>query len=369
MDVRTMSTCVLVALLVGFVDAAQAQAPEITLSEALRRAAEQHPDIHLAQAEIRVAQGQLKQAGTLAYNPEVGASVGSASNPDTSLTSYEVELSQRFEIGGKRGARTDAARWRVEAAEARLARTRELVAAQVVRAFTLAALARARITTAREAEHVAEQLKDAATERLALGAGTQLELNVATAAIGRDRRSRLEAERTYATALLDLTAAVGLPAREPVVPAGEAPPTPEVEYSEDALVKLAVERRSDLTAVRADRAAAEADLRLARSLFWPDPALCVSAEREDLRTVRVGVSLPLPLWNRGQGESATAQAALEQADLTQTALQRQIEFEVRDAHQGYLLARQAEAGFDRETVNRLVENITLASESFRSGKI
>lgn len=56
MGVRTISTCVLVALLAGFLDAAQAQAPEITLSEVLRRAAEQHPDIRLAQAEVRVAQ-------------------------------------------------------------------------------------------------------------------------------------------------------------------------------------------------------------------------------------------------------------------------------------------------------------------------
>jgi cobalt-zinc-cadmium efflux system outer membrane protein len=369
MVVRTISTCVLVALLVGVVHAAQAQAPEITLSEALRRAAEQHPDIRLAQAEVRIVQGQLRQARTLTYNPEVSASIGSTEGPDTSLTSYEIELSQRFEIGGKRGARTAAARWRVEAAEARLARTRELVAAQVVRAFTLAALSRARIATTREAEQVAAQLKAAATERLALGAGTQLELNVATAAIGRDRRSRLEAERTYASALFELAAAVGLPARETVIPAGEPPPTPEVEQSEEELVKLAVQRRTDLTAARAERAAAAADLRFARALFWPDPAIGVSADRDDLRTVRFGVSLPLPLWNRGQGERAAARAAVEAADLTQASVQRQIEFEVRDAYQSYLRARQAESGFDRETVNRLAENITLASESFRSGKI
>jgi cobalt-zinc-cadmium efflux system outer membrane protein len=360
---------VLVALVVGFLDAAHAQAPEITLSEALRQAAEQHPDVRLAQAEVRVAQGQLSQARTLTYNPEVSASVGSASNPDTSLTTYEIELSQRFEIGGKRGARTAAAQWRVEAAEARLARTRELIAARVVRSFTLAALAQARIATAREAEQVAAQLQDAATERLALGAGTQLELNVATAATGRDRRGRLEAERTYATALFDLAAAIGLSARETVVPAGEPPPTPEVKQSEEELVKLAVQRRTDLTAARAESAAAEADLRFARSLSWPDPTIGVSAEREDLRTVRFGVSLPLPLWNRGQGDRATARAAVERAGLAQAAVQRQIEFEVRDAYQAYLRARQAEAGFDRETVNRLADNITLASESFRSGKI
>ena len=369
MRVRTISACVLIGLLVALIGEAQAQAPEITLSEALRRAAEQHPDLRVSEAEVRIAQGQLRQARTIAYNPEVSAAVGSTEGADTSLTSYEVELSQRFELGGKRSARIAAARWRVEAAKARLERTRELVAARVVRAFTLAALARSRIATAREAEQVAGQLQGAATERLAFGAGTQLELNVATAAVGRDRRARLEAERGYASALLELAAAIGLPARETVVPAGEPPPTPEVEENEAELVKLAMERRADLTATRAERAAAEADLRLARSLFWPDPAIGVSAERDDLRTLRFGVSLPIPIWNRGQGERAAAGAAVERAQLAQAGVERQIEFEVRDAYQGYLRARQAESGFDRETVNRLAENITLANESFRSGKI
>ncbi|MGH7528705.1 MAG: TolC family protein [Gemmatimonadales bacterium] len=369
MYVRAVCACALVMAFTALVESADAQAREITAEQAIRRALEQHPDIRVAQAEVEVAQGQLATARALSYNPEVTAALGSASNPDTSLTTYEIELSQRLELGGKRGARTTAARRRIEAAEARLARTRALVGARALRAFALASLGRARVASAQEAEEVANQLRGAATERLALGAGTQLEVNIAAAGVGRDRRTRLEAERAYASALLELAAAVGLPATQTVSPSGEPPAVPVVEKSEEQLVQLAVSRRQDLVAARAERAAGEAELRFARALAWPDPALGVSAGRDDFESVRFTISLPLPLWNRGQGERTTARAALARAELAEFTVRRQVELEVRDAYQAYQRAREAEAGFDRETVTNLTENLTLAGESFRAGKI
>ncbi len=369
MFVRAVCACVLVVASPALAGAAHAQAREITAEEAVRRALEEHLDIRAAQAEVEVARGQLAAARTLSYNPEVTAAIGSASNPDTSLTSYEVELSQRLELGGKRGARTTAARRRVDAAEARLARTRELVAARAVRAFALASLGRARVASTEEAEQVASELKRAATDRLALGAGTQLELNVAAAGVGRDRRARLEAERAYASALLELGAAVGLPAVQSVTPVGGPPAVTPIEKSEEDLVQLAVARRHDLRAATAERAAAGADLRFARALSWPDPAFGVSAGRDDFEAVRFTISLPLPLWNRGQGERSTARAALLRAELAESTVRRQVELEVRDAYQAYQRAREAESGFDRETVTNLSENITLAGESFQAGKI
>ena len=48
---------------------------------------------------------------------------------------------------------------------------------------------------------------------------------------------------------------------------------------------------------------------------------------------------------------------------------RSIEREARAAYAAYENARQAAEGFDREVVERLSENIDLARESFRAGKI
>lgn len=368
MVVRGVTACAL-ALGVLLARGATAQAPGITLADALRRAAELNPDIRSAEADVAAARGGLRGARLLAYNPELSGGLGRVTGPDTALTGFEVGVTQRIELGGKRGSRIRGAEARVAAAEARLERRRGEVSAQVYRSFMLALLARVRTETAREAEQVAAQLERAADERLALGAGTQLEVNVAAASASRERRSRLEAERAYASAVIDLAAAIGLPAAELPEPAGEPLLPPPETRSLDELIQLAVERRPDLRAATAERGAAEADLRFARGLAWPDPALGVAHAREDTRSWLVTLALPLPLWNRAQGTQAEARGALERARITETALRRRVELEVRDAFQSYARAREAQAGFDREAVGRLAENLQLAEESFRAGKI
>lgn len=369
MSVRHLLACV--PLLFGAVPGTlDAQARPLSLEQALSEAREKSLDLRLAEADVGVARADLKAARLRSYNPEAGFSIGPSSNSDTTLTSYQLGVSQTLELGGKRGHRRAAAERRVEAAEARLARTRELVFGRVRRAFGLALVAEARVATALEADSVATLLRSAAEERLRLGAGTQLEVNVAAAAAARERRARLEAERGLTSALLELGAAVGLPASDPVTPVGEVPRPPALALSEDSLVQLALERRADLAALGAEVAAAESEQRLARSLAWPDPTLGVSGgQEEDFRVLAFGLTVPLPLWNRGQGAQAQATAGLDRARLAEVLARRQVEREVRDAYRGLARAVAAEQAFDREAVERLRENLTLAEESFRAGKI
>jgi cobalt-zinc-cadmium efflux system outer membrane protein len=369
MSVRHLLACV--PLLFGAVPGTlDAQARPLSLEQALSEAREKSLELRLAEADVGVARADLKSARLLSYNPEAGFSIGPSSNSDTTLTSYQVGVSQTLELGGKRGHRRVAAERRVEAAEARLARSRELVFGRVRRAFGLALVAQARVATALEADTVAALLRSAAEERLRLGAGTQLEVNVAVAAAARERRARLEAERGLTSALLELGAAVGLPASDPVTPVGEIPRPPALALSEDSLVQLARERRADLAALGAEVAAAESEQRLARSLAWPDPTVGVSGgQEEDFRVLAFGLTVPLPLWNRGQGAQAQAAAGLDRAQLAEALARREVEREVRDAYRALARAVAAEQAFDREAVERLRENLALAEESFRAGKI
>ena len=369
MPVRHWLACV--PLLFGSVPGTlDAQARPLRLEQALGEAREQSLELRLAEAELAVAGADLEAARLLLYNPEAGFSIGPSSNADTTLTSYEVGVSQTLELGGKRGHRTAAAERRVEAAEARLARSRELVFGRVRRAFGLALVAQARVATALEADSVAALLRSAAEERLRLGAGTLLEVNVASAASARERRARLEAEQGLTSALLELGAALGLPASDAVTPEGGIPPALAPARSEDELVQLALERRPDLAALRAEVAAAESEQRLARSLAWPDPTIGVSGgQEEEFRVLEFGLAIPLPLWNRGQGARAQAGAGLDRARLAEAVARREAEREVRGAYRALARAVTAEQAFDRDVVERLRENLALAEESFRAGKI
>ena len=350
--------------------ALRAQAPSVSLREATTRALANHPDLRAAEADLAIANGELRTARTLAYNPALFASAGPATRGDTSVTNYQVGVSHAFELGGKRAARRDAAQLRVEAAEARRERIRANVAWRVQRSFYLALVARERLTVATEADSVAVALRTAAQDRLTLGEATQLELNVAAASAARDRRRRLDAERELASALIEFGAALGSPAGDTVVPAGAVPRFAAVPIRPDSFVAFALTRRSDLAALRAERGAASANLRFARALWWPDPEIGISTGREeDLRVTQFAISLPLPLWNRGQGQRAAASGAIDRTRVAEDSAERAVEREVLDAHQSLRSALASLDAFDRDVVERLSENLALARESFDAGKI
>lgn len=342
---------------------------QISLTEALRRAAELNPDVRIAEVDAVAAQRHARAARLWAYNPEFDVGLGRLGSADTSRASYEFGIAQRFELGGKRGSRIATADRRLVAAQSRQIRRRNEVAAQVTRVFLLAQVARMRLETAREAELVAGQLKTAAEERLRLGAGTQLEVNVAAAAASRERRARLLSEQAYASAVIELAATIGLPGAERPEPAGDLTLPPAEDRPEAELVTLALDRRQDLRASIAEREASAADLRGARALRWPDPALLVATGREESRLLRFRLSFSLPVLNRAQTERAEAAGFLDRAVIAEDAQRRRVEREVRDALQAYRLAREAYDAFDREVVERMSDNLRLAEESFRAGKI
>lgn len=350
--------------------AVEAQEQRITLPDALQRSMAENPEVRTAVAELAIARGQRSAAGVWRYNPQVFGFAGPAHNPDTALTSYQVGLTQSFELGGKRGSRVAVADRRIEAAEARVARQQALARARTRRAFALAVLARDRAATAVTAESVATVLRDAASERLELGAGTQLELNVASAAVVRERWLRLVAERQAISARFDLAASIGLPPDQFVDPEGPLPPLPETVPAEADLMALGEARRSDIAAARAEVQATQAGIRVARAQAVPDPQLGIAAgHNEDFSVTLFSVSLPVPVFNRGQGDRAVADAEAARAAIAADTLRIRAEREIRDSYRGFVKARDAVRTFDLQAVGALQENIALATESFQAGKI
>lgn len=360
-----------VGLVVAVVaSAGVASAKEITLEEALRLAEAEHADLKIAATDVEVASGELDQAGTIAFNPELGVEVGPTIGGPEDVIEYEVSLSQTFELCGKRAKRSAAARARRNAAAFRLEGARHILAARVRRAFYLAVVAKELVATAREAETVTAELKAAADERKKEGAGTQLEINVATAAQGRALSERLGAERRYREARVELAAAIGAGADADVEPAGGIGALGEMTIAEDAFAARSLERRQDLKALREDLAAAEADLDVARSQAIPDLSLgVVYAHEADKDVVLGALTITLPVWNRNQGGRQAASAAVRRAKLVQATTRREAERSARSAYVSYALAQEAVSAFDREVIEKLHDNLVMARESLRAGKI
>jgi cobalt-zinc-cadmium efflux system outer membrane protein len=351
-----------------------ADAQTITLEQALVRALQDSANIKTADAESKVAEGELVRAKTLPNNPTVSAGMG----PHTDLPAtdaagqreYAASLEQTLEIGGQRGQRVAAAKARLAGNQGRAASARQTVASRVRRAFALAATARERLATTRDAERVAAELQAFAVDRLTLGAGTQLELNVSRAAAGRARSERLIAERRFRIARTDLADAMGAPPAEVPEPDGPPPSLVVLSMGEEEFVRRAVAQRGDLATARQETVAAGHDLTLEKRLRIPNPSLAVTyARTPEERSLLFGVTIGLPLFNRNQGGIAIAGALSQRASTVEQNTARSVEREARATYAAYENAREGAEGFDREVVERLMENINLARESFEAGKI
>lgn len=117
----------------------------------------------------------------------------------------------------------------------------------------------------------------------------------------------LAAELALVQARQDLVKLLGLPpATELQLQAGAAP---SVNLACEGLAGLANDR-TDIAALREGYAAQDAAVRLAKMSAFPAPGLTINASRNESgnRFAGPAVSLTLPLWNRGRGTIAIAEA-------------------------------------------------------------
>lgn len=348
---------------------ASAQAEKITLETALRRA-EKHPNIAVAKSTTSMARGAQRQAGTWLFNPELSAAVGPRFGGSSTMLDFEVGVSQTIELGGKRRYRRGVATHRLRATTARLQRVRQLVRLRVRRAYALAVVAKQAVEVATAGERVAISLKRMATERMAQGAGNQLEINLAAAELGSARRTRLAAQQAYRKARFELASAVGVPATQSLEPHSGSVTAAKLSAREDALVKRALQNRPDLAASEAQRQAASAGVRLARALARPDLAIGVNYAREEgAQQVLVGVSISIPLWNRNRGGRSLAKAQLRRATVQQRYMRLEIERGVRLAYRRYRSANSAVQSLVKDGIGNLTKNLDLSREAFNRGKL
>ena len=105
MFARGFAACLFIAAELSLSGPAQAQTPGIMLADALRRAQEANPDLRIARSEAAAAQGIARGARRFTFNPEVGVEIGRLRETGGYRSAYSLGLSQRFELGGKRGSR------------------------------------------------------------------------------------------------------------------------------------------------------------------------------------------------------------------------------------------------------------------------
>lgn len=310
------------AMLAGalVVSSGVALAEPVSLVQALAQAAEKSPRIAQARALANSAEARARQAGA-APNPELSVQVenfaGTGVFQGFRSTETTLAVSQRFELGGKRGARVavasaerDFAFLSLKRAEADLARDIRLAHAELRAAEDRALLARENVAQARELARTARVLVEAGRDPPLRQLRADAVLSEAQAEEARRFGELLAARRLLADLIgssdPELSA---VPFYDEAAPGILPPATPTLDE------QLAA----------AECSAAQARIRVAQAEGVPDITASGGVRRiADGRDTAIvaGISIPIPVRNRNRGgiEAAQSDAVACDAALAQARI-------------------------------------------------
>lgn len=328
-----------------------------------------------AAARLRVgeARGDLTGASVLLIdNPEMvveaGPRVPGTSDGETTAD-LAVGIEQRFETGGQRAHRIDRAQAEVEAERARAEDVQRVIDLAVARTFYRALAADLRLRLTEENERLARELHDVAGRRLDAGEGRPLEVNTARIRLAEAQRRTVAARTERQVATVRLAQLLGLAPSTQVVLQGDLP-SDETPAAADVLVARAMSARSDLGAAARDIDAARAAVDLADAEAWPDVGVGVFYGREEGDDiVTAGLRVPIPLFNRNQGERERARATRERLVAERDALTLSVEADVHIALLAYERARTALRIYDAEVLRAQDESLALLRRAFEAGDV
>jgi outer membrane protein, heavy metal efflux system len=298
----------------------------LTMRDALGRALAANPRLTAAERDVGIATGLKVQAGALP-NPNLSFELDNAlgSGPFKGLQSAEttLQLSQLVELGGKREARLAAGDAGIGTAVWQRRATRLEVLSETAIAFIAVVSAQRRIQIFDEQISSLEQLIPLLQKRVQEGASSPAETLRAQVAADLFRVDRERAKTQLATARRDLAILMGdsIPrfgaAAGRLAVIGQPPPFRSVVQAIEANPQL-----MRWTAVTAQR---NADLILARLKRIPDVQISAGwrhfqetvefAGGQPFRftndnAVRLGVSVPLPIFDQNAGNIIAAEDAL-----------------------------------------------------------
>ena len=278
--------------------AAAAAAEPLSLAKAIELALEGNPEVAAAKRQWEATEGQVLQ-GRSRPNPELAYSLEDTRSK-TRTQSWQLNLP--VELGGKRAARTKAAEKTREQAQAQLAELQATVRANVAAAYFDVLTAQERLVLARDSAALAKSSTDTVSKRVAAGKVSPVEESKARVAEAGVRVELAQAASEQRNALSRLFALLGRIDAPYTVLEGKAENLPSVPSLADlqplissapgvVLARIEVDRRKALTA-------------LEQSKRVPDVTVSVGMQRsnETQRNVLLfGVSVPLPIFDRNQG--------------------------------------------------------------------
>jgi len=316
----------------------------MSADDLVRNALAHNGELAAARQAIAVARGRLHQAG-LKANPMFEASGSQAvTSPDHNLM-VEVELP--LELGGRRKARVSVAQRELEMREAEVRDFERRLAAEVRAKYADVVAAARNLKFSEELLDLLRNSHQLIRARVELGKSAPLEQNLVWVEVNKADALRIGFESKAEVSLLELKKTIGMAPDEVLRLRGdfvaERQPPPQAEA-----LRLALESRPDLVALRAAESLAEAQSEQARVDGKADASVFANYQRmnfgydvrgfNDAGTLvpvtgvfnyaTFGVRLTLPTRNKNQGNIeaavATASAARQRREFAELVVRNEV---------------------------------------------
>jgi cobalt-zinc-cadmium efflux system outer membrane protein len=352
-------------------------APDRTTPAGLvRQALANNPELKFYAAEIAAAKGTLKTAGTM-RNPEMNTEAGykntrdNSGGPSGQGATWSVSVNQLFEYPGRIALRKAIAKGDVNLAELHLQQFRLTLAARVRTLAYSISIAQERSMAAREVADRFQGLSDVLAQRPPAGVTPLLETRIIDANTLNFRRQEREAALAAKTAAAELNQLCGRPVDATLqVSAGE------LSLREMSLQTLVDAARASAFDIRIrQRELAQQGFKVALAKNERFPAIAVgpyysqenAADRE--QRAGIGISLPLPLWDRNVGNIETSKAREQLAQASLLTTQREVERRVTQSAATFEMKREQIAKWQVGTVAKFREAAEVADRNYRLGAV
>jgi cobalt-zinc-cadmium efflux system outer membrane protein len=302
----------------------------LTLDQAIELALSSNPELRSVSRSIGIADGAVQQAGAR-RNPELSfMTEGTDRNTRTETT----QISQVFELGGKRSARIAAAEQERKIAGEDVQIRRAALRADVITAYMDALTAQERVALAQASVDLAHKATEVTSRRVTAGKVSPVEQTRSGVAEAAVRLELNQAEADLSLAQRRLTALWGSP--RPLDRALQTPDAGRIQLPlwDELLVRL--ETSPQLRRAQFTVAGRDAQVALERAQRVPDITVTVGSQRERERgrnQAVLGLSVPLPLFNRNQGNTLSALRRADQARDDLEAERLRVTQSLADAYQ------------------------------------
>ncbi|MBY0249132.1 MAG: TolC family protein, partial [Nitrospiraceae bacterium] len=297
--------CVMISESYPTADATEFSPAGYTLSQVIQLALQHNPVMNGAEASIEQSRGQQATAGAY-LNPSITGSAGPGAIRDPStgvrITERTITVEQPLEWLGKRAARQRAADAGLVGALAGMEETKVIVMAEVKGAFFQLLLAQQDAQLARENLKTVEDLVKLVGARVSTREAPKFELVKATVELQKSRKDLARADNALLVARAKLNTVTGKALGESFAIQGEFE-TVRSGLELRALTDQALDRHPALRRQQKAVEQAEFTIEQERASRMPNVSVFGTYHRETGdESVTAGLSVPLPIWYRRQGE-------------------------------------------------------------------